>query len=149
MNDYRDKGTFWLMDNAHEVALNLSGGNPVAAIAITMLLGKVSGARAFGHMVIDLSPEEWDKLYHLCNEDAEVLCSNIIAINEIHSHNNGDSIIHKNLRFARPALFTEERIPDDPLWLFRDQKERWKFQRECIDGFMSRYAASKRSQPRR
>ena len=148
MNDYRDKGTFWLMEHSHEVAFNLSGSNPVAAVAITLLLKRVSGARAFSHMFIDLSPEEWDKLYHMCNEDPEKLCSNVIAINEIHTHNNGDAIIHKNLRFVKPALFTEEIIPEDPLWLFRDQRERWKFQKECIDKFMSRYAIAKRSQPR-
>ena len=148
MNDYRDKGTFWLMEHSHEIAFNLSGSNPVAAVAITLLLERVSGARAFGNMFIDLSPEEWDKLYHMCNEDPEKLCSNIIAINEIYTHNNGDAIIHKNLRFAKPALFTEEIIPEDPLWLFRDQRERWKFQKECIDKFMSRYAIAKRSQPR-
>ena len=148
MNDYRDKGTFWLMEHSHEVAFNLSGDNPVAAVAITTLLERTSGARAFGHMSVDLSPEEWDKLYHMCDEDPEKLCSNVIAINEIHSHSNGDSIIHKNLRFAHPALFTEETILEDPLWQFRDRKERWKFRKECIDKFMSRYSVAKRSQPR-
>ncbi len=146
--NYRDKGTLWLMKHSQEVASDLSDSNPVAAVAITLLLERVSGARAFGHMFIDLSPEEWDKLYHMCNEDPEKLCSNVIAINEIHSHNNGDAIIHKNLRFAKPALFTEEIISEDPLWLFRDQRKRWKFQKECIDKFMSRYAIAKRSQPR-
>lgn len=148
MNDYRDKGTFWLMDHAYEVALDISDNNPVATIAIAMLLTRIAGARAFGHMHINLSPEEWDKLYHMCNEDSEKLCSNIIAINEIHSHNDGDKIIHKNLGFKRPALFTEEIISDDPTWLFRDQKERWAFQRECVNNFMSRYAIAKRTQPR-
>ena len=148
MNDYRDKGTFWLMEHSHEVALKLSDGNPVAAVAVLTLLERTSGARAFGHMFIELSPEEWDKLYYMCDEDPEKLCSNVIAINEMHSHNNGDAIIHKNLRFAKPALFTEEIIPEDPLWLFRDQRERWKFQKECIDKFMSRYSIAKRNQPR-
>ena len=148
MNDYRDKGTFWLMGHSHEVALKLSDGNPVAAVAILTLLERTSGARAFGHMFIELSPEEWDKLYHMCDEDPAKLCSNVIAMNEIHHHNDGENIIRKNLRFAKPALFTEEIIPEDPLWLFKDQKERWKFQRECIDKFMSRYTTAKRSQPR-
>ncbi len=136
------------MKHSHEVASNLSDSNPVAEVAIMLLLEGVSGARAFGHMFIDLSPEEWDKLYHMCNEDPEKLRSNVIAINEIHSHKNGDDTIHKNLRFAKPALFTEEIVSEDPLWLFREQRERWKFQKECIDKFMSRYAIAKRSQPR-
>ena len=146
MNNYKEKGTFWLMDHAHEVALDLSGSNPVAAVAITLLLERTSGARAFGHMCIDLSPQEWDTLYHMCDEDPKRLISNVIAINEICSDMNGERLIHKNLGFVKPALFTEEEIPEDPLWLFRDQKDRWGFRRECIDKFKRCYTAAKHRQ---
>jgi hypothetical protein len=50
MNDYRDKGAFWLTCHAHEVALELSGGNPVAAVAIEVLLERINGARVYSRM---------------------------------------------------------------------------------------------------
>lgn len=150
MESYRDKGTFWLMDHRHEIAANLSSGNPVAAVAIVTLLETIDGARVFNNMRVELSPEEWDKLYCMCNEEYETLCSNIIAIGEICHHHDGERIIHKNLQFVKPALFTEKVIPEDPLWLFKgsERGRRWEFQRECIDDFMRRYAIAKHSQPR-
>lgn len=146
MDNYRDKGTFWLMDHAHGVAFNLSDGNPVAATAILTLIENIKGARAFGNMQIDLSPEEWDKLYHLCNEDPELLSSNIIAINMIRSYNNNAAaIVHKNLKFASPALFTEK-VMEDAHGLCGNAL--FKAAKQCNDDFMSRYSVAKRHQPR-
>ncbi len=132
------------MEHSHEVAFNLSGSNPVAAVAITLLLERVSGARAFGKMLIDLSPEEWDKLYHLCDEDPEALRSNVIAINMIRSyHNDAETIIHRNLRFAHPALFTEKTL-EDAHGLCGN--ELFKAAKRCTEEFMPRYSAAKRNQ---
>ena len=145
--NYRDKGAFWLTGHAHEVANELSGGNPVAAVAILTLIERIKGARAFGKMLIDLSPEEWDKLYHLCNEDPEALCSNVIAINMIRSyHNDAEMIIRKNLQFAHPALFTEKTL-EDTHGLCGNAL--FKAAKQCTEEFMPRYSAAKRNQPRK
>lgn len=150
MSNYRDKGTFWLMDHASNIALAESADNVDGAKAITTLLanGEVVGARVFGHMRIDLSSEEWEKLYNMCDGNFAKIKSNVIAINEICKLNDGARIVHKNLQFAKPALFAEEDIPEDPLWLFRDQRKQEEFRRHCTDSFMKRYSAAKRSQPR-
>lgn len=140
MHNYRNKGTFWLMDHRHEVALDLSKNNPNAAVAITLLLEDIGGVRAFGCMNIDLSPEEWDKLYHMCDGDSRKISSNVIAINIIANNHEygGERKIHKNFESKNPVLFTEELIPDHPLWLFKDYKDREKFEEECAFKFFIR-----------
>lgn len=146
MDNYRDNGAFWLTSNAHEVALALSGGNPVAAVAITALLERINGARVYQHMQMDLSPEEWDKLYHLCDEDPDKLHSNVVAINEIYSRWNNAGVIHKNLRFASPALFTEEIYLEDPERAITNWTERRLFRERIVDAFMLRYSLAKARQ---
>ncbi|MBR1939689.1 hypothetical protein IJ847_03065 [Candidatus Saccharibacteria bacterium] len=143
MNNYRDKGAFWLTCNAHKVALELSGGNPVAAVAITVLLERINGARVYQRMKMDLSPEEWDKLYHLCDEDPDKLHSNVVAINEIYSRWNNAGVIHKNLGFASPVLFTEEIYLEDPEREIRDWTKRKLFREHIVDAFMVRYSCAK------
>ncbi len=147
-NNYRDKGAFWLTCHAHEVALELSGGNPVAAVAIELLLDRIDGARVYQHMETELSPEEWDTLYHLCEEDPDKLHSNIVAINEIYSRWNNAGVIHKNLGFASPALFTEEICLKDPEREIKNWTERRLFREEIVDAFMLRYSCAKVSQRR-
>ena len=147
MDNYRDKGAFWLTANAHAVALALSGGNPVAAVAITTLLERINGARVYRHM-IDLSPEEWDTLYHLCDEDPDKLHSNVVAINEIYSRWNNAGVIHKNLGFARPVLFTEEIYLEDPERAITNWTERRLFRERIVDAFMLRYSCAKARQRR-
>lgn len=148
MNDYRDKGAFWLTCHAHEVALELSGGNPVAAVAIETLLERIDGARVYSRMKMDLSPEEWDKLYHLCEEDPEKLHSNVVAINEIYSRWNNGGVIRKNLGFASPALFTEEIYLEDPERAITDWTKRKMFREEIVSAFMVRYSCAKACQRR-
>ncbi len=148
MNNYRDNGAFWLTCHAHEVAIELSGGNPVAAVAITTLLERLNGARVYQRMKMDLSPDEWDTLYRLCDEDPEKLHSNIVAINEIYSRWNNAGVIHKNLRFASPALFTEEIYLEDPERAITDWTKRKLFRERIVDAFMLRYSLAKVRQPK-
>lgn len=146
MDNYRNKGAFWLTANAHTVALALSGGNPVAAVAITALLERINGARVYQHMEMDLSPEEWDTLYHLCDEDPKKLHSNVVAINEIYSRWNNAGVIHKNLGFASPVLFTEEIYLEDPERAITNWTERRLFRERIVDAFMLRYSCAKARQ---
>ena len=146
MNNYRDKGAFWLATNAHAVALELSGGNPVVAVAITALLERINGARVYQRMKMDLSPEEWDTLYHLCDEDPAKLHSNIVAINEIYSRWNNAGVIHKNLTFASPVPFTEEIYLEDPERTITDWTKRRLFRERIVDAFMLRYSCAKARQ---
>jgi len=145
-NNYRDNGAFWLSCHAHEVALELSDGNPVAAVAIALLLGRLEGARLYKHMKMDLSPDEWDKLYRLCDEDPDKLRSNIIAINVIYSRWNNAGVIHKNLGFASPAIFTEEIYLEDPERAIKSWTERAQFRRRIVDDFLLRYSRAKAHQ---
>ena len=148
MDNYRDKGAFWLTAHAHAVALELSGGNPVAAVAITTLLDRINGARVYQNMQMDLSPEEWDTLYHLCGGDPEKLHSNVVAINEIYSKWNNAGVIHKNLGFDCPALFTEEIYLEDPERAFTNWTERRLFRERIVNAFMLRYSCAKKHQPK-
>jgi hypothetical protein len=142
-NNYRDMGAVWLSDHAHEVALNLSDGNPVAAVAITTLLSSIEGARAYKHMKMDLSPDEWDTLYHLCDEYLAKLYSNVIAINEIYARWNNGGVIHKNLGFASPALFTEKICFTDPERDIKNGTQRYLFRQRIVDDFLLRYSHAK------
>lgn len=146
-NNYRDKGAFWLTCHAHEVAIELSGGNPVAAVAIELLLERIEGARLYQHMKMDLSPEEWDTLYHLCDEDPDKLHSNVVAINVIYSRWNNAGVIHKNLGFASPALFTEEIHLKEPEQI-ANWIERKLLREDIVNAFMLRYSCAKVSQRR-
>lgn len=144
-NNYRDNGAFWLSCHAHEVALELSDGNPVAAVAIALLLGRLEGARLYKHMEMDLSPDEWDKLYHLCDEDPDKLYSNVVAINVIYARWNNAGVIRKNLGFASPALFTEETYLKDPEQI-KNWTERRLFREDIVNAFMLRYSRAKACQ---
>ena len=145
MDKYKGKSTFWLMDHLYEVAGDLSNGNSVAADAIASLLMSVKGARAFGDMKVILSSDEWEKLYRICGKDQDLLCSNIIAINLIKAYrNDANGLIHRNLRFKDPALFTEHPI-EDPHGMY--QKELFELEKKCEKDFMLRYLTAKKNQP--
>ena len=95
---------------------------------------------------MDLSPEEWDTLYHLCDEDPAKLHSNIVAINEIYSRWNNAGVMRKNLTFASPVPITEVIYLEDPERTITDWTKRRLFRERIVDAFMLRYSCAKARQ---
>ena len=142
MTNYKSESSFWLMENAREVALKMSSDNADAIVAITALLSDVKGAQAFKNMVVELNSEEWAKLYHVCEEDTEKLISSVIVINCLSDGN----LAHANLRLKIPAQFVTEAIHDNPSEMIGGNK--WVLEKKLREEFLARYRIAKVSQPK-
>lgn len=142
MKNYKNESSFWLMEHARDIALEMSYDNADAIVAITALLSDVKGAQAFKDMVVVLNSEEWAKLYHVCEEDTKKLISSVIVINCLSDGN----LAHANLRLKIPAAFVTEVIHDNPAEMTGGNK--WILEKRLREEFLARYRLAKVSQPK-
>lgn len=142
MNNYKNESTFWLIEHANDVALEISHDNADAIVAIAALLSEIKGAQAFKEMRIELTPEEWAKLYRVCEEDTGKLISSIIVINCL----SDASLARANLRLKIPAQFVTQTIHNSPSDMFGGSK--WLFEKKLREDFIARYRLAKVSQPK-
>jgi hypothetical protein len=141
MIDYRSESSFWLMENAREVALKMSSDNADAIVAITALLSDVKGAQAFKAMKTELNSEEWAKLYHTCEEDVGRLVASVIVINAL----SDPSLAHANLRLKIPAQFATGPITSTHEMV---GSEKWVYEKQLREEFLARYRLAKIDQPK-
>ena len=104
-------GAVKLWDN-RDVIVELSRGNPGAAIALANLLDHIDGARALRRYFeveewkpLNLTSEELWIIYKVCDEDAKKFAMTLNII-----HDLDPSMVYANLRLVQPAKFIEEAV---------------------------------------
>ena len=143
--NYREESTFWLTTNALEVAQEIGKENADAIVAINELLERVDGARVFKDMKTEFSPDEWEKLYALCEEDTNKVISSLLVINSM----NSDELAHKNLALTIPAQFIVGIIPESALTgrIAINGTEQWRLEKQLREEFIKRYKEACTCQP--
>ena len=142
MKDYKKESPFWLMEHVNKVAYEIGGHSAGAIVAIQCLFSSVDGATAFREMKIDLTADEWDKLYHLCDCNTAMLISSVIAINTLSDYN----VAHANLRLEVPAQFVTEPIRENIHLMVGSEK--WRLEKRLREEFLARYRLAKVDQPK-
>lgn len=134
--NFKKESVFWLLNNKHMVATILSGGNTNAYAAVTALLENSDGAQAFQDMKTELSAEEWEKLYRLCENDNNRVVASVIVMNSLVD----DQLIHKNFELKYPAVFSYVSING---FYNLGSNERWRITKQLREDFLKRFKEAK------